>query len=275
MWSEIHYILGRAFDLWLWPFQDLPPTWQVCALALPVAIFALLVFRYSSNQRAIERTKARIMSHLVELRLSRDDAKVMMRARREILRHSLTYMRHMLLPMAVMIVPLVLVMVQVESRYAFRPLAPDESAIVTATLDGDYRPVSELKVELLLPVGLEQETSALRIDETGEILWRVGALTPGEHRIEIRVGDSGVAGRVVVGGAGARPVPAFYRADDWRTLLYPGLPPLENASMVSAITVSYPRERAVFAGLSSASWILLGVSLFFAYALRGIFGVTF
>jgi len=275
VWSEVNYILGRAFDLWLWPFQDLPPTWQVCALGLPVAVFALLVFRYSSNQRAIERTKDLIKAHLLELRLYRDDVKVMMRAQLEILRHSLTYMRHALVPMAVMIVPLVLVMVQVESRYAFRALAPDESAIVTVTLDGDYGPVSELKAEISLPGGLAQETPALRIDETGDILWRVRALTPGEHPIEIRVGDSGAAGRVVVGGTGARPVPAFYRADDWRTLLYPGLPPLENDSIVSAITVSYPRKRAVFAGLSSASWILLGVSLLFGYALRGIFGVTF
>lgn len=275
MWSEVNYILGRAFDLWLWPFQDLPPTWQVCWLALPVAMFALLVFRYSSNQRAIERTKDLIKAHLFELRLYRDDVNVIMRAQRKILRHSLTYMRHALVPMAVMIVPLILVMVQVESRYAFRALAPDESSIVTATLDGDYGPVSDLKAEILLPVGLEQETSGLRIDKTGEILWRVGAVTPGEHRIEIRVGDARAAGRVVVGGTGARPIPAVYRADDWRTLLYPGLPPLENDSIVSAITVSYPRERAVFAGLSSASWILFGVSLLLGYALRRIFGVTF
>jgi hypothetical protein len=39
--------------------------------------------------------------------------------------------------------------------------------------------------------------------------------------------------------------------------------------------MTYPRSRGVFAGLSSASWILFGATLVLGFALRRAFGVTF
>jgi hypothetical protein len=37
----------------------------------------------------------------------------------------------------------------------------------------------------------------------------------------------------------------------------------------------YSRTRGVFAGLSSASWIMFAAALVLGYVLRGLFGVTF
>ena len=132
-----------------------------------------------------------------------------LRAQRQIVRYTLAYMRHALVPMAVMTVPFILVVIQVESRYGFRSLSAGESAIFAVTVDGD-EPVSQLDVALSLPAGLTQDTPALRIDTTGEILWRIRADKPGEHRIGIRIGGKELTKRAVVGGDDrARPSPAI------------------------------------------------------------------
>jgi hypothetical protein len=247
---------------------------QIVLLGLPAAIFALIVFRYTSDQEGIEAAKDRIKAHLLELRLYKDDLLVTLRAQGKILRYNGTYLRHALVPMAVMIVPFVLMIIQIESRFVYRSLAPGESAILTVTVDGED-PVSGLEASLALPDEVLQETPALRIDETAEIVWRVRAESPGDYRVGIRLGEAELFKRVVVDGRHARVSPAVYRSNDLNTLAYPAESALASDAPIRAIHLSYPPVRAAFAGLSSASWIFFGASLVFGFALRGAFGVTF
>ncbi len=274
MLSIVNNFFNVLFDVLLWPVGWLSPTWQVCALALPAAIFALVVFRYTSNQAGIERAKDRVKAHLLELWLYRDDLWVTLRALGNVLRYNMTYLRHSLAPMAVMLVPFVLMLVQIESRFAFRSLKPAESAILTLDFDGKG-PVSALPTALRLPEGLEQETPALRIDETAQIAWRVGARQPGEYEVGIQVGGTQLVKRVVVAGSGPRISPAVYRSNDLNALLYPAETLLASDLPVRAIHLDYPRARSTFLGLSSASWIFFAASMVFGFALRGAFGVTF
>ena len=96
------------------------------------------------------------------------------------------YLGHSLLPMIVMLPVFLLVLIQIESRFAFRGLSPDEQALVTVTVASD-RPVSHLLVSLAADDGLQVATPALRADSSGEIYWRVRAVTPGAHNLSLRV----------------------------------------------------------------------------------------
>lgn len=274
MWTVVNRSLNAVFDLWLWPFESLAPIWQVCALALPVAGCALLVFRLASDQDAIEAAKEKIKAHLLEMWLFKDDVGVMLRAQGKILRYTLTYMRHALVAMAVMLLPVTAVIIQAESRYAFRSIRPGESALLKVVVDGDV-PVSQLDASLSLPEGLTQETPALRIDESREILWRIRGDESGEYRISVHIGRAELTKLAVVGAGRAGGSPAVYRASDARTLMYPVEPALADDAVASAVHLAYPRSRAAFAGLSSASWTLFAASLVFGFALRGLVGVTF
>jgi hypothetical protein len=274
VYSIVNSLFNVLFDVLLWPLQALPATLQLCALGLPAAVFALLVFRFTSDQDGIETAKDKIKAHLMELRLYKDDFGVTMRAQGKILRHNLTYLRHALVPMAVMIGPFVLMLIQVESRFALRSLVSGEATTLTVAVDGDEQ-VSALATALRVPDGLARETPPLRIDETGEIVWRIRARGPGEYELGIRVGEAELAKRVVVAGEGAKFSPAVYRSNDLNTLLYPVEKSLAADTPVSAVHLVYPRDRATFAGLSSASWIFFAASMVFGFALRGVFGVTF
>lgn len=274
MWASVNQLANAAFDLWIWPFQGLPAFWQACATAVPVTVFALLVFRYASNQRAIHAVKDKIKAHLLELWLYRDDLRVTLLALWAILGHTLVYMGHALLPMAVMIVPLALVIVQVESRFAFRGLDPGESSILKVTL-GEDTPLTALEATLTLPPGLVQETPALRLNRADTILWRIRALSAGQHDLRVMIGGERHSKRVSVAAADAAVSPRRLKANDIEVLLYPRERPIPAQSLVTAIELTYPRDRGEFAGLSTVTWWLLAISLLLGYPLRRFFGVTF
>ena len=274
VWSAVNHSLNVAFDFYLWPFRSLPASWQACALAIPAAALALIVYRFTSDQTRIQNTKDRIKAHLLEFLLFKDDLGVILRAQGRILKYSLTYTRLALVPMAVMILPFILFLIQIESRFAFRSLEPGEAAILSITFD-DTESVNGLTASLSPPAGLTQETPSLRVDSTKEIFWRIGAVTPGEYQIGIAVGEAVVEMPVLVGNY-ERPVsPAVYRENDIRTLAYPAEPALKGNIGARVIRLEYPRARASFVGLSSASWIFFGMTLLFGFALRGLFKVTF
>jgi hypothetical protein len=123
----MHFInrtVNTVFDAWLWPFQGLSATWQIIITALPVTVFALLVFRFASNQDGINAVKNKIKAYLLELWLYKDDLGILFRAQGQVIRYSAIYLRYALVPLLIMIVPLALVIVQLESLYAFRGLDP-------------------------------------------------------------------------------------------------------------------------------------------------------
>jgi len=274
MWSVTNEVLNAVFDAWLFPFRGLAPVWQLVALALPATIFSLLVFRVASNQEGIRSEKNKIKAYLLELRIFQDDVGVTLRSQGQILRHTFIYMRLALVPMIIMIVPFILILVQVESRMAFRSLEPGEQAILAVSTDLPV-PVSQVESDISLPDGLTVETRPVRVDDTGEVLWRIRADKPGSYRAAISIDQQEFEKLVVVGGQEARLAPAVYRASDIRSLGYPAEPALESERPISSVMISYPRSRGEFAGLSSASWLFFLFTLIFGFALRGVMGVTF
>lgn len=273
----MHFInrtVNGVFDAWLWPFQGLSATWQIMITAVPVTVFALMVFRFASNQDGISAVKNKIKAYLLELWLYKDDLGILFRAQGQVIRYSVIYLRYALVPLLIMIVPLALVIVQLESLYAFRGLDPGESTILAVTV-AETQNLDELDANLSLPEGLVQETPALRIHASGQVLWRIRGATPGQHAAVIRAGGLAITKQVVVGEADTRLGPVVYRQGDWRMLGYPAESPIAAEAGVLAVELPYTRGRGEFAGLSSASWLLMVATLVLGFALRGFFGVTF
>ena len=273
MWSSVNQVINSIFDVWLWPFKGFSPVWQVFFTALPVTVIALLVFRFASDQDGITAAKDKIKAYLLELWLYKDDIGILLRAQGQVLRYSLIYLKFSLIPMVIMSVPIVFVVVQLESRFAFRGLELGQPAILAVTVDGGI-PVGQLRADLSLPATLVKETPALRVDQTNQVFWRVSADRPGRHIIEVRIGDSEVT-RELVAGDERRLWPTAYRGDDWRILGSAAEAALPESGQIAIMEISYPRARTEFLGLSSASWLLLGFSIIFGFLLRGLFGVTF
>src|SRR5215216_662436 len=170
MWPAVSKVLNAPFDALFWLVHWLPAEWQVAVLALPGALFALAIYKGVSNQDAIRDAKDKIIAHLLELRLFRDDLRVLLKAEGRVFASIGRYLGHSMLPMVVMLPVFLLLLIQIESRFAFRGLQPDEQALVTVGVKTD-QPVSRLQVHLDGDDGLHVATSALRMDASGEIYW--------------------------------------------------------------------------------------------------------
>jgi hypothetical protein len=273
MWSAVNAVLNALFDALFWPVDALPAEWQVVVLALPAAVLALAIYKVASNQAAIRNAKSKIVAHLLELRLFRDDLRVLLGAEARVFANIGRYVGHSLLPMVLMLPIFLLMLIQIESRFAFRGLAPEEAAIVTARIESD-RPVSQLPVSLDSDDGLSIVTPALRADSEGEVYWKVQPAAAGIHTLSFRVGRD-EARRSVHADSADGVMGMSYRAGDARTLFYPHETALPSEGPISAVSIDYPRARGEFAGLSSISWLFFGMVMLYAFALRRLFGVSF
>lgn len=273
MWAAVNTGLTTVFDALFWPVQWLSPEWQVALLGLPAAVFVLLTYRAFSNQAAIRDAKVKIIAYLLELRLFRDDLGVLLAAEGRVFAYIGRYLGYSLVPMLVMLPPFLLMMIQIESRFAFRGLAQDEQALITVRY-ASGRPVSSLPVDIETDTGLQVATPALRADTLGEIYWRLHALASGTHELRLRV-DGEQVHRVVKADASSGVMSASYRASDVRSLLYPRETALPPDGSIVALIIDYPRARGDVAGLSSASWLFFGVVILYALALRRVFDVSF
>ena len=274
IWSAINAAFNAVFDVWFGLFSGLPDWVQIFITSIPVTIIALLIFRVASNQDGIRTAKDRIKGYMLELWLYKDDLGVMLRAQGNVFICSLRYMGLALVPMAILLIPVGLVIVQLESQFAFRPLLPGETALLTVQVDSP-KAVSTIDAGLRLPDGLVAESPALRIDRDGRLMWRLRVNEAGQHDLGIRLDGSDYQRRLLAEPGAGKLWPQAYNAADWRILGSAAEPPLPAGSPIIRTEIDYARARGQFVGLSSASWWLLLFTLILGFALRGLFGVTF
>ena len=144
--------------------------------------------------------------------------------------------------MAVMIVPILLIMIQVESRYAFRSLEPGEKAILSVKNRRGTEPIRQMRRLPVAPTNLCPGDPFLTCQfRSREIYWRIQAQRRGEYFIKIRIGEEDVTRRIVVGEAKAVS-PYMFRANDILSLLYPSTPAIEGTSQVISILPKLPKS---------------------------------
>jgi len=273
VWAAVNQVLNILFGVLFWPIQWLTPLLQVVIVSIPAAVIVLSIYRMVSNQSAIRNSKDKIVAHLLEIRIFRDDLRVLLGSQLRVFLNIGRYLLHSFIPVAFMLLPFGLFMAQIESRFAFQGLENGKESLLSVQI-GTERPVSSLTVNLIPQSGIDVVTPPFRLDATGEVLWRVKATETGRHLVVTQVGDRQTERFVIVGDVQGV-MPMKYHANDVRSLLYPHEESLSPDSQIIAMKIDYPRARAVFMGLSSASWLFVGFVMLFAFALRSAFRVTF
>jgi hypothetical protein len=274
MISAFNSVLGRFFDVILYPLRALNPWVAIALLSLLTAVIMLLVYRVVSNQDGIKKTRNRIAAHLLEIRLYQNNMPVTFRAQGSILWWNLKYLMHAMKPMLVLVIPLVLAIINLDLRFGTSPLAPGDSTVVALKLRPGYQP-SQVPAQIKTPAGIEVATPPLRIDGEREVDWRLKAKEPGTHLLDIRVGDEVLAKSIVVGNPtldavqSARVGPGIFNL-----LLNPGEPPLPGSSAVQSIAISYPHKNLVLFGFH-IHWLVafFVLSVLFGLGLKGFFKV--
>jgi hypothetical protein len=279
--SWLNAILRGLFDLLLRPFQTLPWWAGLTVVSFVAAIAMLFVFRATSNQRGITAVKRRIQACLFEIRLFSDDLPAILRAQRDILRHTATYLGLSLVPMLWMIVPFVLTVAQLQFHYGYRGLHAGATAIVKVQLkegwsrDGAVAPVqpaAKPRVSLSAPRGIAVETPSVWMPALREMDWRVQALEWGDYALRVKAGERVYTKDAQVSRGVRRRSPVRVEAGFLNQLLYPAEEPLPADGPIESITLTYPDNEAV---LGVPLWLVVFIvlSTVFAFALKKRFGV--
>jgi hypothetical protein len=266
-------IISRIFDALLFPFKGLHPVVGLLVISIVTGIVMLVIFGKVTNQSALRRVKGLIVASIIEIWLFKDRPSLMFGAAGRILRHNLNYLRYSLVAVVFVIVPVVLIMVQLGVRYSHRPLHPSEEAIVVAKLDGVA--VAGSDVALVVPDGLEVVTPALRLEDEGEINWKIRASKPGSYDLILKGSGFEAAKQVVVvNNSFMKLAPIRAKAASWDFFLYPAEKPLSGDSPVKSIQLTYPPSS--LGGLYLFPvwlWIFFVVSIAAGFALKGFFRV--
>ena len=229
--------LTKVFDLAFLPFRRLDPFWALLIASLAAGVLMLWIFGKVSDQEAIRRVRDRIRGNLLGVRIFGDDLVLLFRLQGRILKDTALYLRHALVPLLVTLVPVVAVLVQVNLRFAARPLEPGERATVKAT----FRAGSDLRgASLEASEGVVVETPGVAAAELSEVVWRVRAERPGRHALVVRGAGSSVAKEIVVGGGWGRVSVLRTGRGILEMLVHPGEPPIGPGEAVRAVEVAYP-----------------------------------
>jgi hypothetical protein len=272
--SVLNTALNTVFDWLFFPFRPLHPWFGMVFISLLTGLLMLFIFRRTSDQAGIRKTKDRIKAHLLELRLFKDNIGVTWSAQGRILRANLRYIGYSIKPLLVMILPLILILVQLNFWFGYKALDVGEAAILKVRLAETVNPL-EISAVLEPPPSVLVETPALRLEQEREINWRIRAQSPGRESLTIKVGGQDFAKTVSVSGKPLdRVSPRRVRRSLIDELFYPSEKPFPSSGSVRSIEVVYPGNKLNLLGVR-LHWLVAYfiLSIVFGFALKRPFKV--
>jgi hypothetical protein len=241
--------LGRVL---LAPIGALPGWLSATLVATATGVLLLVVFKYTSNQRAIKRVRDDINADLYALKLFKDFTEVTSRAQGRMIVGGMRLMFHALVPILVMIVPFGLLMGQLALWYKSRPLRVGEEAVVTLKLDGAAG-TSWPDVRLRPTPAADVAAGPVRVRSKREVCWRIQAREGGSHRLVFDVDGRPCEKDLAVGDGLMRTSGVRPGWDGWEILFNPGEGAFPPSSPVRSIAIDYPRRASLTSG--STYWL--------------------
>jgi uncharacterized membrane protein (DUF106 family) len=223
----------------------------------------LIIFKYTSNQRAIGHVRDNIKANLLALKLFKDSIAVTLQSQGRLFKGAFLLLLHAIRPMLVMIVPVSLLLAQLGLWYQSRPLQSGEHTIITMKLNGSIdSPWPNINIEST--PAAEVVTGPIRIFSNRQICWEIRAREKGYHRIIFNTGIWQVEKELAVGDGFMR-VSAERPGWNWAgILLNPMEKPFGPHSPVQSIGIVYPDRLSHTSGTDWWLIYFFAASLVFA-----------
>ena len=240
----------------------------VFVLSLVIGLLMVVLFRYTSNQKAIRLAKDHLKAHLLAVRLFQDQLQVVLISYWRIVRSTGSYLRLAFMPLLYVSVPLILLMVQVDRYLGLMPLEIGRPFLVkTQVVDGSVLDQATLR----LPPGLSLTAPAVHIPARNEIIWRVVAETAGRRALDVEIGNQSLSKSVEVSSGVERISPVRLADKWWERIFVSAEPALPGDSPIQSIAVNYPERTITFAWLEwNWIWLFFVLSLIFGFFFKTI-----
>lgn len=249
----------------MWPWIGESPWPGLLVVSLLTATLLVTIFRVTSNQEEIRRSRNRFLARALELLLFQHDLRVSLTACGRVLAANLKYLGHFLAPTAVAVLPLLLIFVQLESWFDRRPLKVGESAVIVVELDP--RTSADMTSATISVSGVARvDSPAVRIPTRNEVAWRVVASDVGVGWVEVTIDGQSERKSLVTGMNLIRTSMRRDQPGLMSQLLNPSEQPLPSVGSMRRIEVWYP-SRELSVGDSKIPWPVAAVLLMMVFGL--------
>jgi uncharacterized membrane protein (DUF106 family) len=236
LFSSINLITNAVLGSALSKLAVLPGWLSNTIISAVTGFLLLLIFKYTSNQRAIGKVRDNIKANMLALRLFKDEIAVTLQSQGRVFYGALQLLFHSIRPMLVMILPVSLLLAQMGLLYQFRPLLPGEEALVTIKA----APAALNEVQILPNCDIDVTIGPVHVPSKNEIYWQIKPVSKGAHQLVFKVEDQTFEKQVAV-GEGFMRVSSVRPGPSWsEILLYPAEKPFNSESPVYSISVNYP-----------------------------------
>ncbi len=244
-----HGAASAAFKLFLLT----SPLAIVVVLSLGVGSLMVVLFGYTSDQKAIAITKDQVKAHLLAVRLYRDQIPVVMGSYGKVLRGTGRYLKLTFKPLLYVIILITLLMVQVDRYLGAAPLLPNLPFLLTVHLPGQTSDALN-EVTLVLPPEIAMTAPPVHILAENAIVWRLVGSKEGSYEVKIAAAGQSAAKAVRVGNDLTRISTVRLRGPFWERMFSSAEPALPENFPVESVSINYPNRDIEIAG-HGMNWI--------------------
>jgi uncharacterized membrane protein (DUF106 family) len=257
-----------AANSWL-----MSPLLLVILLSIVVGLGMVLLFGYTSDQKAIARSKDQLKAHLLAVRLYRDQLDVVMGSYGKVLRGTGRYLKLAFKPLLYLIIPITFLIVQLDRSLGMTAISVNSPFLLTVhTTDVDA--MNNLSIDL--PAEIKTDAPPVHIPDENEVVWRLDARQDGEYEVRIIVNGQSVTKTVRVSSDIARVSPVRLRDHFWERIFLSGEPALPANGRIQSITVDYP-DRNIPLGIAGYEmnwiWLFFILSMIAGFIFKELLGI--
>ena len=271
-------VAGSLAAILLAPVAWLPGWVSANLIAAATGVGMLAVFKYTSNQTEIKRTRSRIKANLLALSLFQEDLRVGLRCQLDLLRGARQMLALSLVPMALMFLPMCLTLGQIGLWYQARPLRVGEEAVVTVHFNNDKsNRANETQADPELELAsdsIEITVGPIRVPSKHMVCWNITAQKPGLHELIFKMAGESFTKQIAIGNGF---MPTSLKRPGWNlseALLHPRENPFVSDSPIQSIEIDFPGRISWITG--SNWWLIYWffASMIFAYIVSPLLRVN-
>jgi uncharacterized membrane protein (DUF106 family) len=252
----------------------------VVILSVLVGFLMVILFGYTSDQKAIGVAKDQLKAHLLAVRLYRDQIPVVIGSYGKILRGTGRYLKLAFKPLLYVIIPITLLMVQADRYLGITPIPANKPFLLT--VHGESALLNDVTLDL--PPEIEMTAPPVHIAAENSAVWRLEASKEGKYEIKIVAGSQSTAKDILVGKDVSkdgdnnndlpRISPVRLRGHFWERMLSSAEPAIPEGFPVESISISYPDRNIEIAGYEiNWIWLFFILSMIAGFIFKEILGI--
>jgi hypothetical protein len=264
----LNWVMNALFGVLFAPIGWVPGWLSITVVSGVMGVVLLALFKVTSNQQAIGRTRDSVDANLLAIKLFKDNIGVTLKSQATVFASAFKLLYYSIIPMLIMMVPVTLILAQMGLWYQARPF----------DIGGDKPLVLQIKLnptlEALPDVSLVPNNAVLalagpvRVFSKKEVYFKLSPQKEGRHTLVFKVGDELVEKSLTVGTDLMRVNPIRPGRDILDVLLYPLEKPFSKDSLVQSIRIDYPDRDSWVYGTDYWIFYFFVVSMIFAFALK-------